>query len=149
MSTELLSGTVIVPVDFSDESFAAVDVAIDISGDDSRVTVVHVLPSFEHYEHDLLFQEIDHAKRRNHAEEALRRRFDSSEYGLLKVKVSFGDPGQRIADAAEVRHAGMIVMPSHGRTGLQRVLLGSVAERVIRLAHCPVLVLRDNNPALT
>jgi nucleotide-binding universal stress UspA family protein len=34
------------------------------------------------------------------------------------------------------------VMPSHGRTGLVHLLIGSVAERVVRLAHCPVLVLK-------
>jgi nucleotide-binding universal stress UspA family protein len=33
-------------------------------------------------------------------------------------------------------------MPSHGRTGLQRLLIGSTAERVVRLSHCPVLVLK-------
>ena len=39
--------------------------------------------------------------------------------------------------------ADLIVMPSHGRSGVKRLLIGSVAERVVRLAHCPVLVLRD------
>jgi nucleotide-binding universal stress UspA family protein len=36
----------------------------------------------------------------------------------------------------------LIVMPSHGRSGVPRLLIGSVAERVLRLAHCPVLILR-------
>ena len=44
--------------------------------------------------------------------------------------------------AAELK-ADLIVLPSHGRTGLKRLLIGSVAERVVRLAHCPVLVLRS------
>jgi nucleotide-binding universal stress UspA family protein len=43
---------------------------------------------------------------------------------------------------AEERGADLIVMGTHGRTGLQHVLLGSVAEKVVRLAPCPVLTVR-------
>lgn len=57
--------------------------------------------------------------------------------------VRIGDPGGEIAAFAEELGAELIVLPSHGRTGLRRLLIGSVAERVIRLAHCPVLVLRN------
>ncbi len=39
----------------------------------------------------------------------------------------------------------MIVMGSHGRTGLARILIGSVAERVVRKAHCPVLIVKDKD----
>ena len=54
-----------------------------------------------------------------------------------------GDPGHQIAEFAKEAGAGLIVMPSHGRTGLTHLLIGSVAERVVRFAHCPVLVLRN------
>jgi nucleotide-binding universal stress UspA family protein len=47
-----------------------------------------------------------------------------------------------IADAAKDRHADLIVMGSHGRTGLDRLLVGSVSERVIGRATCPVMVVR-------
>lgn len=140
---EFLQGKIVVPFDFSDESFAALDVAIDIAGDASKVTVVHVMPEHEDHEHDLLVQAIDHAKRRNQTEEALRKRLDDLQHRLVDVEVTFGNPGRRIAELAEILHAKLIVMPSHGRTGLKRLYLGSVAERVVRLSHCPVLVLRD------
>ena len=140
---EFLDGTIVVPVDFSEESFAAVDVAIDIAGDTSKVTVLHVMPDHEYQEFDLLVQAIDHAKRRNQTVEILRRRFDNLQHRTLDLEVTFGEPGHRIAELAELRHAKLIVMPSHGRTGFKRLYLGSVAERVVRLAHCPVLVLRD------
>lgn len=138
--TEFPGGKIVVPIDCSDESLAAVDVALDIAGNASNLTVVHVLP--DHHEHDLLADAIDHAKRRGLVEEALRRRFDDPQHRLLNVEVTFGDPGHRIAEVAELRHAKLIVMPSRGRAGIKRLLIGSVAERVVRLAHCPVLVLR-------
>ncbi len=138
---EFPGGKIIVPIDFSDESFAAVDVAIDIAGDSSNVAAVHVLA--DHHEHDLLADAVDHAKRRNVAEQTVRQRFDDPQHRQIGVDVEFGDPGHRIAEFAQLKHAKLIVMPSHGRTGLKRLFLGSVAERVVRLAHCPVLVLRS------
>ena len=48
-----------------------------------------------------------------------------------------------ISHYAQVHGIDLIVLPSHGRTGLARLMIGSVAERVVRLAHCPVLVLRE------
>ena len=52
-------------------------------------------------------------------------------------------PATEIAKYAEEHHTDLIVLPSHGRTGLARLMIGSVAERVVRLAHCPVLVIRE------
>ena len=52
-----------------------------------------------------------------------------------------GTPTQAIVDTAEVHGVDLIIMGTHGRTGLTHVLLGSVAERVVREAPCPVSVL--------
>jgi nucleotide-binding universal stress UspA family protein len=52
-----------------------------------------------------------------------------------------------IVETARDRHVDLIVMGTHGRTGLKHVLLGSVAERVVRLAPCPVLVVRSTATA--
>ncbi len=54
--------------------------------------------------------------------------------------VCVGDPGFAIADYARAHNADLIVIPSHGYHGIKRLLLGSVAERVVRHAGCPVLV---------
>jgi len=64
----------------------------------------------------------------------------------VTIKVLFGDPGHQITDYADQVAAKLIIMPSHGRSGILRVLLGSVTDRVVRLAHCPVLVLRPEKP---
>ena len=53
-----------------------------------------------------------------------------------------GAEANQIARLARSRHASMIVMGTHGRTGVKRVVLGSVAARVLRLARCPVLTVR-------
>jgi nucleotide-binding universal stress UspA family protein len=53
-----------------------------------------------------------------------------------------GAPHEQIPRAARRAHADLIVIGTHGRTGLSKVLLGSVAERVVRLAPCPVLTVR-------
>lgn len=53
-----------------------------------------------------------------------------------------GDPARVIANQANKARASMIVMGSHGRTGLKRLVLGSVAERTLRYARCPVLIIK-------
>jgi len=59
------------------------------------------------------------------------------EYRLLE-----GDPATVIAETAEETEADLIVMGTHGRTGLSRIVMGSVAEEVLRRAPCPVLTVR-------
>jgi nucleotide-binding universal stress UspA family protein len=63
--------------------------------------------------------------------------------GKAKDFLAEGAPGDEIAAAAKSFGADLIVIGSHGRTGISRVLMGSVAEAVMRHAPCPVLVVRD------
>ena len=60
------------------------------------------------------------------------------------TEVIQGDPARSISDYAEQSSADLIVMPTHGRSGLERFLLGSVTEKVIRTADVPVLTLRPD-----
>ncbi len=60
-----------------------------------------------------------------------------------QVQVRDGVPWQEIVAAARETNTDLIILATHGRTGLKHVLLGSVAERVVRHAPCPVLVVRD------
>ena len=134
---------VVVPIDFSDESLAAVDEALQLVESPAAITVVHILPELSVADPGVVWQTIDNENRRSHTEEAIRERLGGEKYAGLRIEVDFGDPGYRIAEFARKWGAELIVIPSHGRTGVQRLLIGSVAERVLRLAHCPVLVLRS------
>jgi nucleotide-binding universal stress UspA family protein len=62
-------------------------------------------------------------------------------------KLLVGDPANAIVEAAEQEHADIIVIGTHGRTGLTRLLMGSVAEAVVRKAKCPVLTVKHPSAA--
>jgi nucleotide-binding universal stress UspA family protein len=53
-----------------------------------------------------------------------------------------GDPGLTCVERAKTIGVDLIVIPSHGRSGISRLVLGSVAERVVRFSHVPVLVIK-------
>ena len=101
-----------------------------------------VLPELSLGEAGVIWDEIKNENRIEHAREAIVAKLSDPKYAELKIDVEIGDPGHRIADVAARLDADLIVMPSHGRTGIAHMLIGSVAERVLRLTHCPVLVLR-------
>lgn len=134
---------VVVPVDFSDESIAALDTALSLVPGAAHLHVIYVLPTVELMgDAEVLLNTLDEDVRRRHAEQALRERLGDGPFAGLNFVVAFGDPGHEIAEYAQRIGADLIVLPSHGRRGLTRLLIGSVAERVVRLSHCPVLVLR-------
>jgi len=134
--------TIVVPVDFSEESLAALDTALDIADDPSGVHAVHVIPELNVAQPGVIWQEIDNETRSQHAVEALRERLSDEKYKSVQIDIKIGDPGYRIVDFANKVGADLIVIPSHGRKGIARLLIGSVTERVVRLSECPVLVLR-------
>ena len=72
----------------------------------------------------------------------LRDLMPASFQGTWDVDVAAGPPAEMIVHFAHERGADLIVMGTHGRTGLSHVLLGSVAEKVVRLAPCPVLTVK-------
>jgi nucleotide-binding universal stress UspA family protein len=133
---------VIVPIDFSDESFVALDTALEMVDSPAAINVLYVLPVLDPAEPGVIWTTIDNTVREKHALDALRERLADAKYQGLHLKVLFGDPGSEIAAFAQDEKADLIVLPSHGRTGLRRWLIGSVSEKVVRLAHCPVVVLR-------
>ncbi|MCC9609736.1 universal stress protein [Blastopirellula sp. JC732] len=140
--TWLAHPPIVVPFDFSPVSKEAVGRAIGLIGSPSGVHVVHVLGELSPAEPGEVWHTVDHATRTKHATEAIIKELGNE----VTVKVLFGDAGHQITEYADEIGAKLIIMPSHGRSGILRVLLGSVTDRVVRLAHCPVLVLRPEKP---
>ncbi|MDZ4658893.1 MAG: universal stress protein [Bythopirellula sp.] len=136
---------VLVPTDFSDEATKAVDDGLNLVDNPNQLTVVHVAPQAVPSEEDLVvgwnFESQENREQR--LLEMLRAKFPDKKYADVHFQVLFGTPATEIVKFAEKDHADLIMLPSHGRQGLARLMIGSVAERVVRLAHCPVLVLRE------
>ncbi|MEZ6136502.1 MAG: universal stress protein [Pirellulaceae bacterium] len=133
---------VVVPFDFSDHAMAALRKMVSIVDSPSQIHVVHVLPFMIPTEPGVVWATIDDGDRIRHALESMTEKLSVAEFGNLQLDVRLGDPGQVVTDLAEELEAELIAIGSHGRTGLSRFILGSVAERVTRLAHCPVLVIK-------
>jgi nucleotide-binding universal stress UspA family protein len=133
---------VVVPYDFSERSAQTLAIARDMVADLTQLHVIHALPTITASDPGMIWEVVDNDARRRNATKAFHDDFASSPFHKADFHVAFGDPGNEIASYAEKLKADLIVMPSHGRNGVARLLIGSVAERVVRLAHCPVLILR-------
>lgn len=134
---------VLVPIDFSEEAFQALEDTIGFTEKATAVHALHVLKTLEPTEPGVIWQAIDDDKRKENVQQAFLEKFPADKYEGLRFAIEVGDPSAKIIDYAEQESIGLIVMPSKGRTGLSRFFMGSVAERVMRFAHCPVLVLRQ------
>jgi nucleotide-binding universal stress UspA family protein len=147
--------TILVPVDFSAFSGHAFRWALGIATEQqAKVILVHAVHSLSHFafpenicvtDFPTMEQELI-----NEAKKRLTSFVTKETTGTISVEtqVVVGEPVWEICRAATRAHVDLIVMGSHGRTGLSHVLLGSVAERVVRHAPCPVLVARGPQPAL-
>lgn len=78
--------------------------------------------------------------------EALRRKAERA--GIpTRIEILSGSPQDALVEAAEKAHAELMVVGTHGRTGFSRMVMGSVAARLVCTAPCPVLTVRDNAAA--
>jgi|Deesub1362A_J573_1020465.scaffolds.fasta_scaffold00357_32 nucleotide-binding universal stress UspA family protein len=138
---------VLVPVDFSKESILAAKFGASLAEEyNSKLYLLHVLEPLhssvraEISDFDLFQQRmIDQAK------EDLEKVVPAAVKQRLEVEevLEIGQPQYVIVEKAKELGVDVIVIATHGRTGLAHVLLGSVAEKVIRHAPCPVFVIRN------
>lgn len=133
---------IVVPFDFSISSVEALQAALEIADSSDKIRVIHAVANLTSTENMIVQSELSKDKIADNVKKLFAQTCDDNELPELEFEVRFGDPGTCIADFSKQNNAGLIVISSHGRTGLDRILLGSVAERVVRLAYCPVLVLR-------
>jgi nucleotide-binding universal stress UspA family protein len=148
---------IVVGVDYSSLSALALGAALDIaSSRDARVHVIAVAQG----EGPRLPEELKADEREHFIDEAQKtlEAFLTRELAGLERparvnreqildSVDVGDPAERILALAEEVHADLIVVGTTGRRGLEHLVLGSVAETVLRNAHCPVLVVRPKSHA--
>lgn len=146
---------ILVPIDFSECSRVAVRQAIDLA--EKYGAALELFHAYEppYYVGDVLIQIPDkpalsvHDYIRESAQKLLDEMLSGIE-GLDKVPhasdLVAGVPADAILEKCQSVEYDLIVMGTHGRRGLSHLLMGSVAERVIRQAPCPVLVLRDSYP---
>lgn len=134
--------TVLVPVDFSMASADALQTAKQLVAQPQDLHVLYVtLPPPTMFSPEG-WATSDAPERTQAAAQQLSKFLADHQASEVPQLIREGDPGLMIADYADEAHAELIVMPSHGYHGVARVLLGSVTERVLRHAKCPVLVLR-------
>jgi nucleotide-binding universal stress UspA family protein len=137
------------PTDFSPASAPALKKALELAKDNrAGLSIVHVLPSLpmlpDTYMAATAYEHILSAHRQQ-AESQMQKAVKRAQAAGVKATgtvVDVGVAADQIVRFAKRQRADMIVMGTHGHGVLARVLLGSVAERVVSRAHCPVLTVR-------
>jgi universal stress protein A len=131
---------ILCPVDFDINSIAALEIAAELARERKAVLdVLHVVPIPLGPEVAIPFDKLE-GRARKRLELLIRRKLDSKLRCALHVRT--GEPANEVIHLAEETGADLIVMATHGRTGLSRLVLGSVAETVVREAPCPVLTIK-------
>jgi nucleotide-binding universal stress UspA family protein len=145
---------ILAPVDLSDFSKLGVRYALDLAQwQQSEVLIFNVITieetPFPQGREDWVVAQTDTPKFKKLLDQRrkLFERFMRESCGELppaarvRRDIGIGTPYKCIVEKAQQEAADLIVMPTHGRTGLAHMLIGSVTERVLRRAHCPVLAI--------
>ncbi len=138
----------LIPMDFSEHSDSTLSTAHQLASDfGAELQLLHVVEplrsmGISNYGHDICRNW--EVSQKEAAEELMRKACAplSTSSVCSDFKIVSGKPAEAIPAVAEEFDGDLIVIPSHGRTGLGQFLLGSVAERVVRHSHCAVLTLK-------
>src|SRR5262245_60035685 len=138
---------ILVPTDFSDASKQALPYAVALARQfNASITVIHVVPAPVPAGLNHIGIVLEEKRLTSEAETALAR-FREKEFPpelKLDTLLLAGGPAHTLCEAAKTVEADLIILATHGHTGLKHFLLGSTAERVVRHAPCPVLVVREH-----
>ncbi len=135
--------TILHPTDFSPRSAEAFEIACSLARDyDARLIVLHVFvpPVVPSGPEAVPAASLEEEKQT--AQEQIRQLQPPAANVPTEHQVKEGDPATVILQVAEQAGCDLIVMGTHGRTGLTRLLMGSVSERVVRNGPCPVLTVK-------
>jgi nucleotide-binding universal stress UspA family protein len=140
----------LVPIDFSEHSENVLQEAVAMAGhlDTPRIHLLHVIAESLHpaFYNTGVFSIYDvEPDIEDRSCEELRKLYDAtgSEAIPVTIRTTGGNPAEEIARYAEMNDIHLILMGTHGRSGIERFLVGSVTEKVNRLAPCPVLTSRS------
>ncbi len=137
------------PIDFSDASRAAMEVAADLArrfGADLLLLHAYPIPGYTFPDGSVvaspkMMQDLaDQAQRHLDAWREDAERVVGA--ARVTTEKAVGEPASEIVSFAQARGVDLLVLGTHGRTGLEHALMGSIAERVVRKARCPVLTVR-------
>jgi len=141
---------ILVPVDFSDDSMRALAYARDFAKPfGAQLSVLYVIePIYYATPADMYATSANVAmlideQQRVGSQQLKRIAADFAKKGQrVRTLLKLGSPAHVITDTATAGKADLIIMGTHGRTGLAHIVMGSVAEKVVRTAGCPVLTVR-------
>ena len=136
---------ILVPLDFSDSSSRILQTALNVLGKDGVVTLLHVvewLPAVTQGTFGIYPHRKDIEKLKALSLEQLEDQAREQKDADVRAMVREGKPAGIILEVVAGLEPDLVVMGSHGRSKIDHLLLGSVAERVIRKAPCPVLTVR-------
>ena len=138
---------ILVPVDFSEYNSTANEYASMLAkSTDARIVYFHAfLPDVIYGNPGLFDSAAEERRLLKQMEETFK---PTVKEVVASYVVEFGTPADRIVDFANENEIDLIVMGTHGRTGLKRVVMGSVAESVVRRAECPVLAIKADAKVL-
>jgi nucleotide-binding universal stress UspA family protein len=135
------------PLDFSDSSWEALEVARDLATRyHSEILLLHAVPVIPE-DASILSESSDERTLIEQSRQQLQDLANQLKQQGLQARATIGlanDAASEILRVAEAENVDLIVIASHGRTGLRHLAFGSVAEKVVRTASCPVLVLRKS-----
>ena len=138
--------TILHPTDFSPNADQALALAFALARDyRGRLILLHVAASPTIVAHAELVPVLQATQ--EELQTQLRQRAAANAEGPVEVRLEHGDPADEVVRVANEMHADLIVMGTHGRSGIGRLLMGSVAEQVLREAPCPVLIVKSTLPA--
>lgn len=139
---------IICPYDFSEFADEALMYAIKLADKDTTITLLNVVQlPYVIDPNGFTYFEVDIDQFRKSAEEALKKKVNELKSKYKDKQMNYAleianDPAEIILKAQKNSNFDLIVMGSHGRKGFGRLLMGSVAESVIREANCPVLIVK-------
>lgn len=133
---------IVVPVDFSGPSFEALEYAAKLAAQSGAALLpVYVAEHVVYFDETVTFPGMQVLEQLKNKLAQLAREKTTAETPVFP-HVERGKPWERIVEVANEHNADLIVIGTHGRSGLQHFVLGSTAERVVQHAPCPVLVVR-------